>query len=173
MTFIYRFESEIQPVTALRLKIEVNTREHFAVMGFVKQPVVVENPWFRGRAEAVTYPLEELLGTKLRAFYQRKKGRDLFDLAVALSRRPGLDSAKVVECFQRYLEDSGAHVSRAEFEANLAGKLADAAFHGDIAPLLTMSEAGENPFDVTPAAEAVMAQFIARLPGEPWKGLHK
>lgn len=33
MTLIYRFESEIPPVTPLRLKIEVNTREHFAVLG--------------------------------------------------------------------------------------------------------------------------------------------
>jgi len=31
--------------------------------------------------------LEELLGTKLRALYQRRKGRDLFDLAVALTAR--------------------------------------------------------------------------------------
>ena len=27
-----------------------------------------------------TYQLDELLGTKVRALYQRKKGRDLFDL---------------------------------------------------------------------------------------------
>ncbi len=54
MTFIYRFESEIQPVTPLRLKIEVNTREHFAVLGYVRQTVAVDNPWFSGQAEVVT-----------------------------------------------------------------------------------------------------------------------
>jgi predicted nucleotidyltransferase component of viral defense system len=86
MTMTYRFESEIPPVTRLRLKIEVNTRGHFAVTGFVRKPVAVVNPWFDGEAEVVTYTLEELLGTKLRAFYQRKKGRDLFDLATALIR---------------------------------------------------------------------------------------
>jgi hypothetical protein len=170
MTFIYRFESEVPPVTPLRLKIEVNTREHFAVLGFTKKTVVVDNPWFSAQSDAVTYELEELLGTKLRAFYQRKKGRDLFDLAVALSRRPGLDSGKVIECFQRYMEDTGARVSRAEFEANLADKLADPVFHGDIAPLLAMAESAEAAFDVTRAAEAIMVAFIARLPGEPWKG---
>jgi len=170
MTFIYRFESEIPPVTPLRLKIEVNTREHFAVLGFTKKTVVVDNPWFSAQSDVVTYELEELLGTKLRAFYQRKKGRDLFDLAVALSRRPCLDSGKVIECFQRYMEDTGARVSLAEFEANLADKLADPVFHGDIAPLLAMTEGGEAAFDVTRAAEAIMVAFIARLPGEPWKG---
>jgi hypothetical protein len=30
---IYRFESELPPVVRLRLKIETNTREHFAVLG--------------------------------------------------------------------------------------------------------------------------------------------
>lgn len=43
------------------------------------------NSWFSGRSELTTYALEELLGTKLRALYQRKKGRDLFDLQKALT----------------------------------------------------------------------------------------
>jgi predicted nucleotidyltransferase component of viral defense system len=173
MTFIYRFDSEIQPVTPLRLKVEVNTREHFTVFGLVQKLVAIENPWFTGEAEVVTYALEELLATKLRAFYQRKKGRDLFDLAVSLTRHPELDAGKTVDCFHRYMENMGAVVSRAEFEANVAEKLGDPAFHGDIAPLLAMTEAGENPFDVSAAAKAVMTQFIARLPGEPWKGRHE
>ena len=40
----------------------------------------MENSWFTGSAELTTYHFEELLGTKLRALYQRKKGRDLYDL---------------------------------------------------------------------------------------------
>jgi predicted nucleotidyltransferase component of viral defense system len=43
MTFIYRFDSEIQPVTPLRLKVEANTREHFTVFGFVRKLVAVDN----------------------------------------------------------------------------------------------------------------------------------
>jgi hypothetical protein len=121
----------------------------------------------------VTYALEELLGTKLRAFYQRKKGRDLFDLAVSLARHPELDAGKTVECFQRYMENMGAAVSRAEFEANLAEKLDDPAFHSDIAPLLALADEGKIPFDVSAAAETVMTRFIARLPGEPWKGQYE
>jgi predicted nucleotidyltransferase component of viral defense system len=173
MTFIYRFDSEIQPVTPLRLKVEVNTREHFTVFGLVRKAVAIDNPWFTGQAEELTYAMEELLGTKLRAFYQRKKGRDLFDLAVALARHPDLDAGQTVDCFQRYMENLGAAVSRAEFEANLAEKLGDPAFHSDIAPLLAIADAGKNPFDVAASAEAVMTRFIARLPGEPWKGRHE
>jgi len=92
VTFIYRFSSEIPPVTPLRLKVEINTREHFSVYGFVRQQFEVSSPWFSGGAELVTYGLEELLGTKLRALYQRKEGRDLYDLATALTRAPHLDA---------------------------------------------------------------------------------
>jgi predicted nucleotidyltransferase component of viral defense system len=84
------------------VKIEINTREHFAVLGFAKRHVTIDNPWFTGHAEAVTYQLEKLLATKLRAFYQRKQGRDLFDLAVALDRYPALDVSNIIDCLLRY-----------------------------------------------------------------------
>jgi predicted nucleotidyltransferase component of viral defense system len=170
MTLLYRFESEIPPVTPLRLKIEVNTREHFAVLGLVRKPIAVGNRWFDGTAQVVTYELEELLGTKLRAFYQRKKGRDLFDLAAALAHYPAMDAGKVVHCFQHYLDAGGARVSRAEFEANLADKLADPVFRADVEPLLAGNVSTRFDFDAGRAAESVHRAFISRLPGEPWKG---
>ena len=52
--------------------------------GLQKETFSVDNPWYQGSAEVTTYLPEELLGTKLRALYQRKKGRDLFDLHYAL-----------------------------------------------------------------------------------------
>lgn len=171
MTLLYRFESEVPPVTPLRLKIEVNTREHFSVLGLAKKRVFVGNPWFDGAAEVTTYELEELLATKLRAFYQRKKGRDLFDLSTALVRFPNLDAEKVIRCFQQYMEANGARVSRAEFEANLAEKLSDQVFRADVAPLLVLSDNAEVQFNVVRAAESVHDSFLSRLPGEPWKGL--
>jgi hypothetical protein len=48
VTFLYRFESEIPPVTPMRLKVEINTREHFTVLGLQQVPLRVENPWFTG-----------------------------------------------------------------------------------------------------------------------------
>lgn len=168
VTLIYRFESEIPPVTPLRLKVEINTREHFAVHGFEKKKFVVDSPWYSGAASLQTYCLEELLGTKLRALYQRKEGRDLFDLALALERRPDLDVEKTVTCFLEYMRRSGAQVSRAEFEANFRSKMDDPAFLADIAPLLSPNAGSQ--FDAKRAAEHVLDQFIARLPGEPWKG---
>lgn len=79
-TVIYRFETETQPVINMRLKIEINTREHFNVLGLKEIPYKVENEWFSGECNLTGYELEELLGTKMRALYQRRKGRDLFDL---------------------------------------------------------------------------------------------
>ena len=171
MTMIYRFDSETQPVTPLRLKVEVNTREHFSAFGFVRKPFAIDSPWFQGSAELLTYELEELLATKLRALYQRSKGRDLYDLAAAVERLPQLDFAKVVECFERYLEHEGHRVSRAEFEANMAGKMRDPVFHGDLDPLLAVgSLVGAADYDPETGYRRVHVEFISRLRGDAWKG---
>lgn len=62
-----------------------------------------DNPWFKGQCELTTYALDELVGTKLRALYQRKKGRDLLDLQIALnSGKVDIDS--VLECYRKYIE---------------------------------------------------------------------
>jgi predicted nucleotidyltransferase component of viral defense system len=149
----------------MRLKIEINTREHFSALGITKRPFAVDNPWFAGVAELPVYHLDELLGTKMRALYQRRKGRDLYDLWLGLQSAE-TDANRVVECFRRYMEHDGSAVSRAEFEANLAAKLESEAFLEDIRPLIP-ADTEYNPLD---AAEVVRNELIARLPGEPWKG---
>ena len=80
VTLLFRFDSEIAPVRRLRLKIEIQTREHFSAYGHVTLPHSVSSRWFAGRAEILTFEVDELLATKLRALYQRRRGRDLFDL---------------------------------------------------------------------------------------------
>ena len=39
VNLVYRFESEDQPPLMLRLKIEINTREHFAELGLESVPI--------------------------------------------------------------------------------------------------------------------------------------
>lgn len=158
-SLVYRFESTSLPVQRMRVKVEINTREHFAVLGPHAVPLRVESPWFAGEAQIATFAIEELLGTKLRALYQRKKGRDLFDLGLALTRL-SIDDAKVVACFQRYMAHSRASVARAEFEANLEDKLHDRAFVEDVEPLLSEPEG----YDAVAAARTVLERLIARLP---------
>ena len=124
--------------------------------------------WFSGSAAVPGFDLDELLATKLRALYQRKKGRDLFDLALALRSAP-VDPRRVVEAFSRYMSHEDGRVTRAEFERNLAQKQRDPIFTGDITPLL----APGHPWDQGAAFELVHDRLVAILPGEPWKAWAK
>lgn len=165
VTFVYRFSSEDAPPIKMRLKVEINSREHFAVHGFKQMPFGVSSRWFEGACEIPTYELDELLGTKLRALYQRKKGRDLFDLAVALAH-DGVDPDRIVETFAAYMDYGGHTITRALFEQNMHQKLIDPQFTADISPLLATGYS----WDLRAAADAVGAALIERLAGEPWKG---
>ncbi len=159
------FETTFGPVSSMRLKIEINTREHFSVLGTTRQSFAVDNPWFTGTTVLPVLHLDELLGTKMRALYQCKKGRDLYDLWIAL-HSADVDSNRIVECFGHYMDHDGATVSRAEFEANLAAKLKSDVFLEDIQLLIP----ADVVYDPVTGAEIVQDELIARLPGDPWKG---
>ena len=154
------FDSEDTPPIRLRLKVEINSREHFAVHGFTSVPFAVSSRWFEGSCQITSYALDELLGTKLRALYQRRKGRDLFDLATAL-KNPAVDPARIIAAFSEYMEQGGHHITHELFERNLASKLHDPLFTADIGPLL----APGHRWDIADAAKAVSARLIALLPG--------
>lgn len=82
----------------MRVKVEANTREHLSVSGLAMARFTARSRWFQGACETTTYQLDELLGTTLRALYQREAGRDQFDLAVALSN-PHANAARIVTVF--------------------------------------------------------------------------
>ncbi len=158
VTLSYRMESEVPPVTPMRLKVEINTREHFAVLGFRKRPFEVNSRWFAGQCGITTFALEELLGTKIRALYQRRKGRDLFDLWLGLSE--GLaDPALVVEVFRRYMEAEGSTVTRVAYEENLREKLRHPDFLGDLNALLPVG----MEYDPERAFALIREEIIGRL----------
>jgi predicted nucleotidyltransferase component of viral defense system len=159
VNLVYRFESEDEPAKPMRLKIEINSREHFSEHEHVRHPFEVRSRWWSGRADVTTFTLDELLGTKMRALYQRKKGRDLFDLWWALQH--GADPERITTCFSRYMREAGRRVSRAQFEQNLAAKIEDTVFIADMAPLLRIGA----DWDPHQAAAVVSAQLVARLPG--------
>jgi predicted nucleotidyltransferase component of viral defense system len=150
----------------MRVKIEINTREHFAVEGLRHVSFTVRNPWFAATMPITTYALEELMATKLRALYQRRKGRDLYDLWLALETLAP-DEERVVAGLRAYLNHGGLSVSRAQYEANMTQKLASADFRKDVMPLLR----DESSYDIDKAFRLVHERLIARIPGEPWKGL--
>lgn len=162
VTLIWRVESE--EGLPLRLKVEINSREHFTVLGYERYPFELASRWHTGAVVIPTYRIDELLGTKLRALYQRKKGRDMFDLWHAA---PFLNAGAgpVVDCFLRYLAHEGHSVSRAEFEMNLFEKLSDRRFLDDMAPLLTTG----GSWDHRSAALYVLQTLAPLMPGDAWQ----
>ena len=157
-TLIYRFESEIPPVRPLRLKVEINTREHFAVHGYVQRPFQVASRWFSGAARIQTFGVDELLATKLRALYQRRRGRDLFDLWAAWHGTE-VDPSRVVKTLGAYLRTQGLTVTHAQFEQNFAAKARDQAFLDEPRPLL----APGVDYDSGAAVGLVRKQFLMHL----------
>jgi len=159
-TLIYRFESEFPPSFNLRLKVETNTREHFTVLGLEKFPFEVKSSWFNGHCDLTTYSLEELLGTKLRALYQRRKGRDLYDMFIALTQQPDLDIDKLLHCYQEYMKFSVEHSpTQKQYLLNMETKMQDAEFLGDTTALLRP----DVPYNPQEAYELVRTELIEKI----------
>jgi len=157
----YRVTSEIAPIVPLRLKIEINTREHFTVLGLVEQTLAVDTRWFAGQSPIPTFAVDELLGTKMRALYQRRKGRDLFDLWLGLTQG-GANPATVVDVFCKYVAAEGNSITRVEFEQNLTQKMQHAGFLSDLPPLLRSGIA----YDAMEAHRLIEQELLARLEPE-------
>lgn len=134
-TLIFRVESEMPPIEQLRLKIEINCREHFTVYGYTKVPFGVESRWFTGRSNLITYSIEELLGSKMRALFQRKKGRDLFDLWYSFTKKH-LDTQKILQSFDQFIRFNELTIQKEEYIENVYDKIKDPIFRNDIAGLI-------------------------------------
>lgn len=147
-----------------KLKIEINTREHFSVFGFQQKDFSIESRWFSGESKILSYEFDELLGTKIRAFYQRDKGRDLFDLWFALQQE-NFNAKKAVAAFIEYTKNENKNITRAMFEMNFAEKLNAGSFSQDISPLL----APNIQWDFEKAAIDVFEKIIPLVPGKQWK----
>ncbi len=158
-TFIFRFDSEIEPIQPLRLKIEINCREHFTVLGWKEIKHTIQKSWFSGESKIISYELEELLGTKLRALYQRSKGRDLFDLYYALNNAD-IDPNKIIHCYTEYMKfsDRKAATSK-EFIINMDDKMKDDTFKGDIVGLLHP----KVKFNVDDAYELIKRELLEKI----------
>ena len=132
-TLIYRLDSE--EGIRLRLKVEVNCREHHTIFGIQNVNYMMKSEWFTGEALIPTYELAELLGTKMRALYQRRKGRDLFDIWFAITQTD-VDLNKIIDAFKFYLKEESNSVTNKEFLDNLEKKISDQDFINDMEGLL-------------------------------------
>ena len=170
MHLLFRFAPEADPQSMLKLKIEINTREHESLFGVRSYPFAVENGWYEGQAEIASFTAEELFGTKLRALLQRRKNRDQFDLAQGLEQL-AFDMDKLVASFDHYLALEGKAITRAMAEQRMLEKLTRNLTE-DIAPLLSAGIRFDEA-DALRAFERVWNELVARLKGDPWKSTDK
>ena len=99
------------------------------------------------------------MGTKLRALYQRKKGRDLFDIYKALLVK-NVNCQKILDCYYAYMQFDGKKApSQKEFALNLEAKMNEPEFLTDITALL---RPGEN-YKPHAAFELLNSQLIAKM----------
>jgi predicted nucleotidyltransferase component of viral defense system len=145
----------------IRVKIETNIAETESFLPRITRPYAVDSRWWPGRADVSTFQVEELMSTKLRALYQRRKGRDLFDLWHVLNELHP-DERLIVDGLAHYMRSEA--FSYRELAANLAAKLE----HPDFLTDMDQLTANSSPhYDVTAAADLVMERLGSRLPRAP------
>jgi len=140
----------------LKIKIEMNTHERAPALPTVERDLTVDSRWWAGAACVPTFQPAELVATKIRALYQRSKGRDLFDLWLALTRLH-LAPQVIVAAFAPYRP---AGLTSRHATENLRRKLDDVQFRHDLDLLV-----GDPPhdYDIDAAAELVADTLLAAL----------
>ncbi len=163
---VFKFAPEAEPETRLKLKVEINTREHQNLFALRKYPFSMESRWHQAQTDIVSFEPEELFGTKLRALLQRRKNRDLFDLDLGLTQL-SMDLGKIIASFEHYLALEGNPISRAVAEQRMLEKFTRSLTE-DIAPLLPSGVRFEEN-DAVDAFGRIWKGLIVRMQGEPWK----
>lgn len=157
----YAVPSMSTPGATLEMAVEVNVTERTSHRPLVEIPF--EFP-FRGapvKTTIIGYDIHEMLGTKMRALFQRRRGRDLFDLYQALAlAKPPVDPEAVIESFLHYLRQESSTVGRLELVALLESHLADAGFRSDTDHLLRKG----ITYDPVAAGAYVRSNLLHRLP---------
>lgn len=139
-----------------KIKIEIDTYERSPMLPLATRRHEVSNPFYNGSADIPTFQPEELVATKLRALYQRKKGRDLYDLWLALTVLR-LEPDDIIAAFPAYRPES---VDSDQMIVNLQKKLDDQAFCTDID---AMVRADSPEYDPQVAGKLVIETLLSRI----------
>lgn len=107
----------------------------------------------------ITYEMDELMATKLRALYQRRKGRDLFDIWYVATNE-SINLNRVFDIFAKYCAYNDVQISREEFIKNLEQKKDNRDFHVDMSLLLP----SKLHWNFDEAYQFVIDNVISRLP---------
>ena len=140
----------------LRIKIEINTQERMPALPIIAIKHSIKSDWYSGEAYVKTYQFEEIAATKIRALYQRSKGRDLFDLWL-LTTEVGVDTALVLNAFSAYRPNG--YTGKLAIE-NLESKLRNAGFISDISNLISSKI---DNYNIDEAAEIVINEYLKNI----------
>jgi predicted nucleotidyltransferase component of viral defense system len=157
----YAVSSVSEPGRDLQIVVEANVTERTPHRTVIALPFEFTFQGSAVRTAINGYDIHEMLGTKMRALFQRRKGRDLFDLhrALTASNQP-VDPTAVIESFRYYLDQEGGSTRRSEFIALLDAHLADRGFCSDMNQLLRVGER-YDPFE---AGALVKSKLLSLLP---------
>lgn len=167
---LYQFVPETSPSSKQKIKVEINIQESFSILDRLEMPFSVESDWFNGEASINTFQFEELLATKLRALYERKKGRDAFDLWLAIKTKD-FDAEKTMAIFLDYMTRDNKSISSKLFTENLQNKLQDHAFMDDIGTLLSADLRKTHSQPITPEGHGsnnMLTENNERMATEGW-----
>lgn len=159
---IYRVPSVAEPRgMPLEIVIEANVTERKSYRPISLLPF---SYLFRDEIVATTvngFEIHEMLGTKMRALFQRRRGRDLFDLYWALTEaETPVNPAEIIELFLYYLQQEGTVAKRDEFIGLLQSHLNDRGFLTDMNALLRTGIA----YDPIAAGDYVIGCLLKLLP---------
>lgn len=157
----YAVPSLVEPGTNLEIVVEANVTERTSHLPVIK--IAFEFPFQETVVRTLVngYDIHEMLGTKMRALFQRRRGRDLFDLYWALTRaKPAVKPAQIIKSFQHYLKLERSVAGRSEFVALLDAHLADRGFCSDMNQLLRTGIA----YDPQQAGDHVKTKLLTLLP---------
>lgn len=159
---IYRYQT-IDNMAA-KLKVEINTTEHFCALEPIDYNFEVNSRWFSGKTSIRTYHIDELMATKIRVLYQRKKGRDLFDIWHATTNNL-FEIKKSIAILEQYNNYNKQNITRAMFEQSFFEKQQDSNFKNDITGLLPT----DYDWNFDRACELIWNDIAPLMHGNSWK----
>lgn len=125
-----------------RIKVEINLHDVPAFAALERRSLAVDNAWWTGGADLLTFEPVELVATKFRALAQRSQGRDLNDLDLA-HRLLDLPGERLGEAAAHYLWHAGVHPG--QFRSRLVAHLDDPAFVADVSIYLVDPSVAREP----------------------------
>jgi predicted nucleotidyltransferase component of viral defense system len=130
-------------------KIEISHVERFPIVSLVKKQAKTPD----GLADVVTYTLEELTATKLRALFERFKGRDIYDLYFISQLKP--DPTVIRKMFLYYFYRSCKVFNPKVHYKNLIKRYESGNYTDDVTAFVKPT----FTFDLTKAAKDVISTY--------------